>query len=122
MGGIYTFIPGYLPKLIKKHVKRRVLKEEPVPVAQLVEHWTPCGESTRPGYESPLIQAWALDIYEPPDGYGCGWWQAAARRSRLGTGRARLCAYVKHSTLNSAIDQELRDWRVEGRANATSSA
>ena len=21
----------------------------------------------------------ALDIYEPPDGYGCGWWQAAAR-------------------------------------------
>ena len=24
------------------------------------------------------------DIYEPPDGYGCGWWQAAARRSRVG--------------------------------------
>ena len=47
---------------------------------------------------------------------------AAARRSREGTGRARLCAYVKHSTLNSAIEQELRDWRVEGRANATSSA
>ena len=39
-----------------------------------------------------------------------------------GTGRARLCAYVKHSTLNSAIEQELRDRRVEGRANATSSA
>ena len=39
-----------------------------------------------------------------------------------GTGRARLCAYVKHSILNSAIEQELRDWRVEGRANATSSA
>ena len=39
-----------------------------------------------------------------------------------GTGRARLCAYVKHSTLNSAIEQELRDRRVEDRANATSSA
>ena len=31
----------------------------------------------------------ALDIYEPPDGYGCGWWQAAARRSRVGD---RPCA------------------------------
>ena len=39
-----------------------------------------------------------------------------------GTGRARLCAYVKHSTLNSAIEQELSDRRVEGRVNATSSA
>ena len=39
-----------------------------------------------------------------------------------GTGHARLCAYVKHSTLNSAIEQELRDRRVEDRANATSSA
>ena len=38
-----------------------------------------------------------------------------------GTGRARLCAY-EHSTLNSAIEQELRDRRVEDRANATSSA
>ena len=36
--------------------------------------------------------------------------------------RAQLCAYVKYSTLNSAIEQELRDRRVEGRANATSSA
>ena len=33
-----------------------------------------------------------------------------------GTGRARLCAYVKHSTLNSAIEHELRDWRVEDKA------
>ena len=39
-----------------------------------------------------------------------------------GTGRARLCAYVKHSTLNYAREQELRDPRVEDRANATSSA
>ena len=38
-----------------------------------------------------------------------------------GTGRARLCAYVKHSTRNSA-EQELRDWRVEDRVNATISA
>ena len=52
---------------------------------------------------------------------------AVGGRPQLGeigkrTGRARLCAYVKHSTLNSAIEQELRDRRVEGRANATSSA
>ena len=40
----------------------------------------------------------------------------------VGTGRARLCAYVKLSTLNSAIDPELRDRKVEDRANATSSA
>ena len=40
----------------------------------------------------------------------------------IGTGRARLCAYVKLSTLNSAIDPELRDRKVEDRANATSSA
>ena len=41
-----------------------------------------------------------------------------------GTGRARLCAfaYVKHSTLNAVREQELRDQRVEGRANATSSS
>ena len=39
-----------------------------------------------------------------------------------GSGRARLCAYVKQLTLNSAIEQELLDRRVEGRANATSSA
>ena len=38
------------------------------------------------------------------------------------TGRARLCAYVKHSILNSVIEQELRDRRVEGRAKATRSA
>ena len=30
--------------------------------------------------------------------YGYGWWQAVARLSE-GTGRARLCGYVKHSTL-----------------------
>ena len=27
----------------------------PVPVAQLVERWTPCGENTRLGYESPRL-------------------------------------------------------------------
>ena len=55
----------------------------------------------------------ALDV-KPPDGYGSGWWQVVARRSQQG-GRARLCAYVKHSTLNYAIEQELRDRRVEDR-------
>ena len=39
-----------------------------------------------------------------------------------GTGRERLCACVKRSTLNSAIEQELRDRRVEDMANATSYA
>ena len=54
------------------------------------------------------------------------WLRLVAGRSQLksamGTGRARLCAYVKLSTLNSAIDPELRDRKVEDRANATSSA
>ena len=38
----------------------------------------------------------------------------------LGTDRARLCAYVEHLTLNSAIEQELRNRRVED--STTSSA
>ena len=38
----------------------------------------------------------------------------------VGTGRACLCAFVKHLTLNSAIEQELRDWRVEDWTDATS--
>ena len=37
----------------------------------------------------------------------------------LGTSRALLCAYVKHSTLNSATEQKLRYRRVDARANAT---
>ena len=39
-----------------------------------------------------------------------------------GFGRARLCAYVKHPTLNSALEQKLCDRRVDHRASATSSA
>ena len=35
--------------------------------------------------------------------------------------RGWLWVYVKLSTLNSAIEQELRNQRVEDRANATSS-
>ena len=50
------------------------------PVAQSVERWTPRGESTRPGKKGPGFEARrALDVYEPPGGYGYGWWQAAAR-------------------------------------------
>ena len=50
------------------------------PVAQSVERWTPRGERTRPGKRGPGLQARrALDIYEPPGGYGYGWWQAVAR-------------------------------------------
>ena len=44
------------------------------PVAQWVERWTPCGGSTRPGYESPGFEArQARDVYETPGGYGYGW-------------------------------------------------
>ena len=64
----------------------------------------------------------ALDVYGPPGAYGYGWWQAVARRSHEGTGRVRLCAYVKHSALNSVIKQELRDRGLEDGANVTSSA
>ena len=54
-------------------------------VAQSVERWTLCGESTRTAYKNPGLEARrALDIYEPPGGNGCGWWQAVARRSRKG--------------------------------------
>ena len=91
------------------------------PVAQSVERWTPCGESTRPSEKDAGFEARrTLDVFEPPGGYRYGWWQAVARRSQLG--RARLCAYVKHLILNSVIEQELRDRRVEDRTNATSSA
>ena len=95
------------------------------PVAQSVERWTPCGGSTRPGFKSPGFEA-----RRAPDVYRASWrvWlRLVAGRSQLkpaiGTGRARLCAYVKLPTLiNSAIDPELRDRKVEDRANATSSA
>ena len=50
------------------------------PVAQLVERWTLRGERTRPGKKVPGFEARrALDVYEPPGGYGHGWWQPVAR-------------------------------------------
>ena len=87
------------------------------PVAQSEERWTPYGGSIalrmvadgRPMFIEQLAS-----------------WRLVAGRSQsksaIGTGRARLCAYVKLSTLNSAIDPKLRDRKVEDRANATSSA
>ena len=94
------------------------------PVAQSVERWTPYGGSICPGFKSPGFEA-----RRAPDVYRASWrvWlRLVAGRSQLksaiGTGRARLCAYVKLSSLNSAIDPELRDRKVEDRANATSSA
>ena len=94
------------------------------PVAQSVERWTPYGGSIRPGVKSPGFEA-----RRAPDVYRASWrvWLrlVAGRnqsKSAIGTGRARLCAYVKLSTLNSAIDPELHDRKVEDRANATSSA
>ena len=94
------------------------------PVAQSVERWSPYGGSIRPSFKSPGFEA-----RRAPDVYRASWrvWlRLVAGRSQsksaIGTGRARLCAYVKLSTLNSAIDPELRDRKVEDRANATSSA
>ena len=53
------------------------------PVAQSVERRIPRGESTRPEYKGPGFEARrVLDVYEPPGGYGYGWWQAVARRSQ----------------------------------------
>ena len=72
--------------------------------------------SVRPDFESPGFEA-----QRAPDVYRASWrvWlRLVAGRSQsksvIGTGRARLCAYVKLSTLNSAIDPELRDRKVEG--------
>ena len=75
------------------------------PVAQSVERWTPYGGSVRPGFKSPGFEA-----RRAPDVYRASWlvWLrlVAGRnqsKSAIGTGRARICAYVKLSTLNSAI-------------------
>ena len=51
---------------------------------------------------------------------GAGRSQVKSVRGQAVRGYVRM--YLKHSTLNSVIEQELRDRRVEGRANATSSA
>ena len=93
-------------------------------VAQSVEHWTPYGGSIRPCFKSPGFEARrAPDVYR---GSWRVWLRLVAGRSQsksaIGTGRARLCAYVKLSTLNSAIDPEMRDRKVEDRANATTPA
>ena len=94
------------------------------PVAQSVERWSPYGGSICPGFKSPGFEA-----RRAPDVYRASWrvWlRLVAGRSQsksaIVTGHARLCAYVKLSTLNSAIDPELPDRKVEDRANATSSA
>ena len=94
------------------------------PVAQSVARWTPYGGSIRPGFKPPGFEA-----RRAPDVYRASWrvWsRLEAGRSQLksaiGTGRARPCAYVKLSTLNSALDPEFRYWKVEDRASVTSSA
>ena len=99
--------------------KLAVARNGPVgagPVAQSVERWTPYGGSICPGYKSSGFEA-----RRAPDVYRASWrvWlRLVAGRSQsksaIGAGRARLCAYVKLSTLNSAIDPELRDRKVGG--------
>ena len=78
-------------------------------LAQSVERWTPYGGIIRPGFKSPGFEA-----RRAPGVYRASWrvWlRLVAGRSQsksaIGTGRARLCAYVKLPTLNSAIDPEL---------------
>ena len=125
-------VPGYpLPSRVKPSVESEMSRAEPPdkprqagPVAQSVERWTPYGGSIRPGFKSPGFEA-----RRAPDVYRASWrvWlRLVAGRSQsksaIGTGRARLCAYVKLSTPNSAIDPELRERKVGDRANVTSSA
>ena len=68
-----------------------------VPVAQLVECWTPCGESTRPGYKSPGSRRDGRLIFVSLL-VGMGMVAVGGRpplgEVGKGTGRARLCAYV----------------------------
>ena len=60
----------------------------------------------------------ALDIYAPPDGYGCGWWQAAARRSREGD---RSCAAMSvRLTFDSKFCHRTGIARSEGRGQGQS--
>ena len=66
------------------------------PLAQSVERWTPCGESTRPGLKGPGFEARrALDVYEPPGGLVAGRSQAKSVRGPAVRG------YVR--TLNSRL-------------------
>ena len=92
----------------------------------MVERWDSVWWQHRyaPGFKSPgFEERWVPNVYR------ASWWvwlQLVAGCSQLksvvGTGRAQLCAYCKLSILNSATDPELRDQKVEDRANATSSA
>ena len=83
------------------------------PVAQSVESWAPCVGSTRSCCKSSRFEArWALDVYETPGEYGCGWWQAIVSQSRL-----RDRPYVV-MLVHKTLDSELRNQRVEDRANS----
>ena len=86
------------------------------PVAQSVERRTPCGESTRPGYERSGAEARrALDVYEPPGGYGYGWWQAVARRSQWGPGDRPCAAMCVCYTFDSKFCHRTGIAQSEGR-------
>ena len=94
------------------------------PVAQSIERWILYGGSRRPGFKSL-----GFEVRQAPDVYRASWrvWLClvagrSQSKSVIGTGRAALCAYVKFSTQNFAIDPELRDRKVDDRANAASSA
>ena len=67
----YCIITSHFP-LAKFHANVYLIWSDLAgPVAQSVERWTPRGERTRPGKKGPVFEArQALDIYEPPGGYG----------------------------------------------------
>ena len=49
------------------------------------------------GFEARRV----LDVYEPPDGYGCDWWQVVARRSQRVTGRTYI--HTQHISWYAAV-------------------
>ena len=89
-----------------------------VPVAQLVERWTPCGESTRPGYKSSGSRCDGRLIFMSilTGLVGVGGRPQLGEVGK-GTGCVRLCAY---KTLDSKSCH--RTGIAWSRANATSSA
>ena len=120
----YLLLTGIVMEIVGKQDIIAAIGAKTGPVAQSVERWTPYGGSICSGFKTPGFEA-----RRAPDVYRASWrvWlRLVAGRSQsksaIGTGRARLCAYVKLSTLYSAIDPELHDRKVEDRANATSSA
>ena len=84
------------------------------PVAQSAERWTPRGESTRPGYNSPGSKCdGRLTFMSLLTGMVAVGGRPQPGEVSEGTGRVRLCAHVK--TLDSKFCHRTRIARSEGR-------